>query len=299
MASRLEAVDVVAQSERAARSAARASGVRVRELGAMRDLVAAETLFDATWSADPTRHMLGSELLRALSFAGNYISGAFRGRELIGGAVGWFGGREGRHLHSDVAGVLPGAQSRGVGFALKLHQRAWTLERGMDEVQWTFDPLVRRNGHFNLVKLRARIVDYAPDFYGQMYDSINRGTPSDRAVISWRLDTPEVIAASERRAGASAMPGGPGDGHVVLEEGRGGVPRRRKAQAGVRLCWVPADIVGLRSEAPDVALSWRRALRAVLVEALHDGYEVTGLLPSGHYVLVKDAEQAPARRHRP
>ena len=50
---------------------------------------------------------------------------------------------------------------------------AWALERGLSEVTWTFDPLVRRNAWFNIEVLGGHITEYVPNFYGTMSDSIN------------------------------------------------------------------------------------------------------------------------------
>jgi len=33
-------------------------------------------------------------------------------------------------------------------------------------IAWTYDPLIRRNAYFNLVKLGARPVEYLRNFYG-------------------------------------------------------------------------------------------------------------------------------------
>ena len=135
------------------------------------------------------------ELLRAFAKAGNYVGGAFEGGRLVGACVGFFHappGRPARH----VAGVAPGLNGRHVGFALKLHQRAWALLRGVSEIAWTFDPLVSRNAYFNLVKLGARPAEYLPNFYGTMLDSINGDDDSDRLLVRWRLRSPHVVAAS-------------------------------------------------------------------------------------------------------
>ena len=55
---------------------------------------------------------------------------------------------------------------------------------------WTFDPLVRANARFNLVKLGAVAVAYLTDFYGEMQDGINAGDRSDRCAVKWELDDP-------------------------------------------------------------------------------------------------------------
>ena len=109
--------------------------------------------------------------------------------------VGFFHAPAENALHSHITGVEPGLNGRHVGFALKLHQRAWALLRGVSEIAWTFDPLVSRNAYFNVVKLGARPAEYLPNFYGTMLDSINGNDDSDRLLVRWRLRSPEVVAA--------------------------------------------------------------------------------------------------------
>src|SRR5699024_8773798 len=106
--------------------------------------------YDRIWRPDPANPPVTTELLRALTKAGNYVTGAYDGAELIGACVGFFGEPAGAALHSHIAGVTGAARGRHVGFALKLHQRAWALRRGVREIAWTFDPLIRRNAYFNL-----------------------------------------------------------------------------------------------------------------------------------------------------
>ena len=73
---------------------------------------------------------------------------------------------------------------RSVGFALKVHQRAWALQHDATEIAWTYDPLIRRNAYFNLVKLGAWPAEYLPNFYGGMHDQINGGGDTDRVLVT-------------------------------------------------------------------------------------------------------------------
>ena len=82
-----------------------------------------------------------------------------------------------------------------MGFALKLHQRAWCLDRGITLMEWTYDPLVARNAYFNLSKLGATVAEYLPDFYGVMGDGINRFDESDRILVHWPLEDAVVVDA--------------------------------------------------------------------------------------------------------
>ena len=125
-----------------------------------------------------------------------------------------------------------------VGLALKQHQRRWALGRGIMTIEWTFDPLVRRNAYFNLVKLGARVVGYEPAFYGAMHDAFNDGDDTDRAVVRWNLEEKDR-GPTEEIEGAVILDAGD-DGRPVTPPapgpGAGATPgldsfRHRRAQA--------------------------------------------------------------------
>lgn len=150
------------------------------------------TLLDRVWT-DTRGVMVQTALLRAFEYAGGYVAGAFEGGRLVGGSVGFLARDPSKlYLHSHVTAVDPAAQNRGIGTALKTHQREWCLERQIDEVRWTFDPLVRRNAVVNLNKLGATVIAYEEDHYGPMPDDLNAGDPSDRFMASWDLRSERV-----------------------------------------------------------------------------------------------------------
>jgi predicted GNAT superfamily acetyltransferase len=232
-----------------------------------------------------------AELMRALVHAGNYVVGARDGGRLVGGLIGFAGwDRAGAPiLHSHILGVLPDARRRGVGFALKQHQRHWAMERGIGVIEWTFDPLVRRNAYFNLAKLGAEAAEYHVAFYGRMEDRINAGDDSDRIVVRWHLDS--AGAAGGDGSGPDPAP----TGAVLLRVGPEGEPVLGTAlpAGGTARCQVPADIVQLRRASPGLARAWRQALRSTLGEAMRDGWRVTAATRDGWYVL-----EGPGRRRR-
>jgi predicted GNAT superfamily acetyltransferase len=185
-----------------------------------------------------------------------------------------------------ILGVAADSQVRGLGFELKQHQRDWCLERGIEVVEWTTDPLVRRNAYFNLGKLGAQAPEYLVNFYGVMADSLNAGEESDRVLISWRLNSPQAVAAA---AGHAAEPDvnslrreGAGD---ILSVGPSGEPVSTASDARVLLCEVPEDIVALRHSMPMSARSWRLAVRRGLGDAFAAGYQITAATRTGHYIL--------------
>ncbi len=251
----------------------------IRELTEIEDLRQVGELWARIWgrAAEPA---LGPDVLKALSHSGNYVAGAYVDGQLVGGLLGWFGGdpRHDLHMHSHILGVLPGSETRGVGFELKEHQRRWCLERGVKVMEWTTDPLVRRNVYFNLAKLGARAPVYLVDFYGEMKDGINAGDHSDRLLIRWDLEEPkrgELDAEKLREWGSGAL----------LSVGPAGEPVRGASSARVLVCQVPDDIVAMRRSQPALARQWRMALRDALGGAMERGYAVKGATRTGWYVL--------------
>jgi predicted GNAT superfamily acetyltransferase len=283
--------DVAPELDRAvqaADAAARSAGVSVRELADLAELERVVDLFSSIWgrTANPP---VTIELLRAFSKAGNYVGGAFDGTRLVGACVGFFHAPAEDALHSHIAGVSPTATGRSIGFALKLHQRAWALLRGVSEIAWTFDPLVSRNAHFNLVKLAARPVEYLPNFYGPMVDSLNGDSESDRLLVRWQLRDPAVVLAS---AGASVPAVGADElaaGAVVaLGRAEDGTPEPGRLDGATSLVAVPHDIELLRVSDPVLAQRWRVAVREALSALVADGGRIDGFDRAGWYVVRSD-----------
>ncbi len=285
--------DARADAKAAADAAADAAGVRITELTDLADLDAACRLFDEIWRPSPSNPPLTVELLRALTKAGNYAAGAYDGSLLVGACVGFFGPPADEALHSHIAGVSAAMSGRSVGFALKLHQRAWALHRDVAEIAWTFDPLVRRNAYFNLVKLGARPAEYLPNFYGAMIDGINGAAESDRLLVHWDLRSPDVAAASAGRfSPASAAAELARGAAAALSAGPDGWPVRGGARSPgpVVLVAVPPDIEGLRASDPRCAAAWRSAVRDALCPLMAAGARITGFDKAGWYVAATQEE---------
>ncbi|KDN17165.1 hypothetical protein [Amycolatopsis rifamycinica] len=277
------------ESAAAAAGAALASGVRIRTLTELADLAAVSRLFEAIWRPAPGNPLVTTELLRAMVSAGNYVAGAFDGTELLGACFAFFGEPAKGGLHSHIAGVAAAGHGRGIGFALKLHQRAWALRQGVAVISWTFDPLVRRNAHFNLTKLAARPAHYLPDFYGPMQDGINGTGDTDRLMVAWDLASPAVRAAAAGRpdrVDAAALRAG--GAVAALAAGPDGGPVPGPADAPVVLVAIPPDIEALRRADPGRGRAWRVAVREVLGGLLAGGAAVTGFDRAGWYVLTKE-----------
>jgi predicted GNAT superfamily acetyltransferase len=285
-------------ARRVAEEAANAAQISLHEVHALADLAAVRRVFDTLWSADRTNPAVTVELLRAYVHTGQYVVLATDvtepGRPVVAASVGFLAAPPGVAVHSNVTGVLPSGRGRSLGFAIKLHQRAWALERGLSEVTWTFDPLIRRNAWFNLTKLGASVREYLVDFYGPMADGVNAGDASDRLYLTWPLSGEQVVGACAGRAEAPDSAALREAGAAVLlsvaDDGRSPstvatTPPARGAGPDVALAQVPADIEALRLEDPAAARAWRVALRRVLGPALASEWAVTGFSRDGYYVL--------------
>jgi predicted GNAT superfamily acetyltransferase len=292
-------LDVLADADGAAARAATAAGVAVRELASLDELDAMVGVFDQIWDPDGDNSSVRLDLLRAMTKAGNYASGAYDAASgaLVGAFMVFFGPPSRAELHSHIAGVVPAGLGRSVGFALKVHQRAWCLRRDVRLIAWTYDPLIRRNAYFNLVKLGARPVEYLRNFYGVMDDAINGGTETDRMLVHWDLRSdvardasagrprPASFDAERSRGAVVALSAGP-DGLPVPGLPRPGGPGSRRLLVGV-----PPDIEAMRLSDPAGAAAWRTALRDVLSPLVAGGARVTGFDRTGWYVVSTGREE--------
>ena len=245
-------------------------------------------------------------LLRALGHGGNYLVGAYQpGTAMVGASVAFFTEPLGSAMHSHITGVLPGAAGRGVGAALKWHQRQWAMERGLTKITWTFDPLITRNAFFNMTRLGARPETYFVDFYGVLHDGPNRGQPTDRMQVGWDLS-----AASTIQAQAVVLDGAVADdGHLaswvragavtLLAEGPAGEPVRGPVagpEVTLAVVGIPRDIEQIRRTDPALALSWRYALRSTLALVMADSsWQVAGFARAGWYLLRRKSSDAAYR----
>ncbi|MFC9976979.1 GNAT family N-acetyltransferase [Spirillospora sp. NPDC127200] len=250
-------------------------GPDVRVLHELADLEEVHRLIDRIWRPERGAEPIQVELLRALSRAGNYVAGAYEDGRMVGLSVAFFADPPGEALHSHITGALPG---RGIGLALKRHQRDWALARGLRRITWTYDPLVRRNAYFNLVKLGARPEEYLPSFYGAIADEINNGDETDRVLAVWHLNEDTATPAADPAP-------------EPLLECRAGRPVRHDTGAETVLVAVPEDIEELRRTDPAGARDWRLAVREALGDLLAGGARVTGFHDRSAYRV----DRAPVR----
>jgi predicted GNAT superfamily acetyltransferase len=93
--------------------------------------------------------------------------------------------------------VRPEYRNRGLGAQLKRAQREEALGRGIELMEWTFDPLEIKNAYLNICKLGAVMRRYSVDFYGVSSSRLQGGLPTDRLVAEWHMNSPRVKAVLE------------------------------------------------------------------------------------------------------
>lgn len=221
---------------------------------------------EAVWHFNPL-DAVSHHILAVAHEIGGQVFGAFDGERMVGFALAFPAIRDGHiHLHSHMAAVLPEYQAKGIGSMLKFAQREEALARGIDVIEWTFDPLQARNANFNINRLGAIVRRYISNFYGQSSSPLHAGLPTDRIVAEWRLNDEGV----RRRAA----------GEVEID-----APRSCAVQIDL-----PRNINELRQHDPNQAQEIQTRMRAKFDESFRNGYVVTAFSTNdthGHYILEK------------
>lgn len=124
---------------------------------------------------------------------GGQVMGAFEGNVMVGFALSVPGTRTGHvYLHSHMLAVRKEHRNSGLGRRLKLMQREDALARGIELIEWTFDPLEIKNAYLNLEKLGAIARRYNINQYGITSSPLQGGLPSDRLIAEWWLKSKRV-----------------------------------------------------------------------------------------------------------
>src|ERR1700726_463175 len=124
---------------------------------------------------------------------GGQVMGAFDGNVMVGFALSVPGTRTGHvYLHSHMLAVRKDLRNAGLGRRLKLMQREDALARGIELIEWTFDPLEIKNAYLNVEKLGAIARRYNINQYGITSSPLQGGLPSDRLIAELWLKSKRV-----------------------------------------------------------------------------------------------------------
>ncbi len=237
--------------------------IETRALSRHEDFAEAVQLQQLIWGFEEIE-LLPVRLFVVATKVGGQAFGAFDQGRMVAFCLAIPGLKPGgkTYLHSHMLGVLPEYRNHGVGRMLKLEQRKDALARGIDLIEWTFDPLEIKNAYFNIERLGAIVRRYVRTQSGPPTSHLPGGLPTDRGVAEWGVGHPRVAA--------------------ILD----GKPLQRPI-AEVRIA-VPATIAALRRDDTKAARVIQERVGAEFNEAFRRGLAVTGFERSeeaGTYLL--------------
>lgn len=182
-------------------------GIQIRTMDDARDMSVCVDLQQRVWGYTQL-DTVPDQIFIVARKTGGQVMTAYDGDMPVGFALAFAATRDGlSYLHSHMVGVLDEYQNRGVGRLLKLAQREDALERGINLIEWTFDPLQLKNAHFNIEKLGAIVRHYIPNLYGRTSSPLHAGLPTDRLVAEWWVRSQrveELLAGKPRPSAANA-----------------------------------------------------------------------------------------------
>jgi predicted GNAT superfamily acetyltransferase len=226
--------------------------IDIRELSTIKEFGDAVHLQQVIWGFEEIE-LLPVRLFVVASKIGGQSLGAYDRERMIGFALAIPGLKPGckTYLHSHIAGVLPEYRNYGIGRRLKLRQREDAIPRGVDLIEWTFDPLEIKNAYFNIERLGAVVRRFVRNQYGVTTSKLHGGMPTDRCIAEWWLKTERVNTITA-------------DGPYVRPE------------VAARVA-VPVEIAALRSADPKRAKEIQARVSDGFEENLGKGLTVTSM----------------------
>ena len=173
--------------------------IEIRTLQTEQEFRDAVALQKAIWEYDDNTDVLPARFFIVALKVGGQVFGAFHAGEMVAFLLAIPGLKpSGKpYLHSQMMGVLPAHRNSRIGRRLKLRQREDAIARGIELIEWTFDPLELKNAWFNVEGLGAIIRTYVRNQYGMSSSVLHGSLPTDRCVAEWWVMKekirPEVI----------------------------------------------------------------------------------------------------------
>ncbi len=247
----------------------RKGAVEIRELSSIGEMVAAEAIQKEVWGLETIPHP--KEILIPVQHEGGLLVGAFTPDQRLVGLLFGFPTYDPAAQHSQLLATLEDWRGLGIGARLKWFQRDWCLERGIQLVRWTVDPLRAANASLNIRSLGATSSIYYADYYGPML-GIDAGAPTDRLLIEWRLDS---LRVAERSRGIPEDRGFTEVQAANRVEGGRPVDLRCNLSTPCVLIRLPEDFVQLAKADPELALNWRLQTRSLFQACFTAGYRIS------------------------
>ena len=254
--------------------------IRVWPLNKLEEFRECERIQKAVWG----NVGVGSEVLGVTQKYGGLVLGASLNRKIAGCLYAFLARHGGRLIHwSHIMAVRPAYRDFGLGFRMKVAHRRLALAQGLRSICWTFDPLQSRNAALNLARLGARVEEYIPDCYGSFPSAIEKGLPSDRFVVNWRIASRAVERRLRARPPARSLPSCPCVNETRINA-QGFLENRRihlDLREGRLLLEIPYNTDMMRARNLPLARRWRFETRRIFLRYLAAGYVVRDFLPPG------------------
>ena len=171
-----------------------ADSIELRRCHSVEDFRACVALQKEVWNFTDAE-LVPLRMFVVADKVGGQVMGAFEGGGMVGFALSVPGTRTGHiYLHSHMLAVRKDHRNSGLGRRLKMMQREDGLARGIELIEWTFDPLEIKNAYLNVEKLGAIARRYNINQYGITSSPLQGGLPSDRLIAEWWLKSKRVEA---------------------------------------------------------------------------------------------------------
>jgi GNAT superfamily N-acetyltransferase len=212
----------MAESQAPREASVKADAITIRRCLGLNELRTCVSLQKEIWNFTDAE-LVPLRMFVVAEKVGGQVMGAFDNNEMVGFALSVPGTRSGYiYLHSHMLAVRAEYRNTGLGRRLKLLQREDALARGIELIEWTFDPLEIKNAYLNIEKLGAIACRYNINQYGitssplqvaeveARGDPIERGEePAFRSARGYRSSGPDL--RMEVRTG-NALPSATGAG---------------------------------------------------------------------------------------
>jgi predicted GNAT superfamily acetyltransferase len=187
--------------------------IEIRPLSVHAEFREAVRLQKEIWGFEDVE-LLPLRLFVVATKIGGQALGAFDGGRMVGFCLAIPGVKPGgkSYLHSHMLGVLGEYRDHGVGRRLKLAQRDDALERGIDLIEWTFDPLEIKNAYLNIERLGAIVRRYVQNQYGTTTSHLHGGLPTDRCIAEWWI----ASARAKAIIGGQPFPRNPVQARIAI-----------------------------------------------------------------------------------
>ena len=276
------------------------SGVEVRLLQEVEEYQQCEGVQTHVWGAPGVTR----EVLTATQKYGGAVIGTLIAGKVVGFIYAFLAQYHGRLVHwSHMMAVEAKYRDQGWGFKMKILHRQIAMDRGLQSICWTFDPLQSRNAALNISRLGALADDYVPDCYGRFPSLLEKGLPSDRWVANWRIATSRVEERlrGERPLFDPALPRA-----NVTRLNSKGFPQNLTLRLDLAtrrlLIETPAATDAMRRKDMPLARRWRQEARRIFEHYLSVGYRVVDFFPPQtategrcYYLLQRPPSRAASR----